>query len=651
MTDGTSTLTGAETTGGPAPDALLDVRDLRVTVGGGAAVPVADVSLHVRAGERVGLVGESGSGKSVTAMAVGRLIEHRGGRIDPASRILLDGEDLVTAPSRRIREVRARRIGMIFQDPLSSLNPVYTIGDQIGEAVRAADPAAGRKAARARAVDLLGHVGIADPGRRAGAYPHEFSGGMRQRAMIAMALAGEPELLIADEPTTALDVTVQAQILELLDRLVEQDRLAILLITHDLGVVAGFTDRLYVMYSGRIVESGPTDRVYARQSHPYTHGLIQAVPRLDHPRDEELPGIPGAPPPITERPGGCSFHPRCPLAADAAGCRTELPSLLPIPSEDPPEGPSGSHARCHRTSELDGVRTAALRVVEAPREQPSGAGDGTPVLEIKDLVKEFGGGLLSRRGGHRAVDGVSFGVGRGETLGIVGESGSGKSTIARCALRLEEPTAGTVTFRGDDVTAMNRGRLRELRRHVQMVFQDPYASLDPRRRVAASLAEPLRIHGMWDGAERGRARLVELLEMVGLHAADLGKYPHQFSGGQLQRIAIARALAVGPALIAFDEPVSSLDVSTQAEIITMLERIQRETGTSYLFIAHDLAVVRHISDRIAVVHRGRIVELGDSDDVCHRPRDTYTRTLLSAVPIPDPAARRRPAHESEESAG
>ncbi|MFV2177148.1 dipeptide ABC transporter ATP-binding protein [Actinomadura sp. LOL_016] len=628
--------------------ALLDVRALRVTVGGGAT-PVADASLTVHAGERVGLVGESGSGKSVTAMAVSRLIEHRGGRIDPAARVLLNGEDLVTASAKRIREVRARRIGMIFQDPLSSLNPVYTIGDQIGEAVRSADPATGRRAAKTRAAELLGHVGIPDPGRRVNAYPHEFSGGMRQRAMIAMALAGEPELLIADEPTTALDVTVQAQILELLDRLVEEDRLAILLITHDLGVVAGFTDRLYVMYSGRIVESGPTAQVYARQSHPYTRGLIQAVPRLDHPRAEELPGIAGSPPPITERPDGCSFHPRCPLATDDAGCRTELP---PLAETSPP----GSHARCHRTSELDDAAPrSALRVhvVARPRAEPSGPEDGgRPVLEITGLVKEFGGGLLGRRGGHRAVDGVSFAVGRGETLGIVGESGSGKSTIARCALRLEEPTAGTVTFQGDDVTAMNRGRLRELRRRVQMVFQDPYASLDPRRRISASLAEPLRIHGMWKGPEQGRARQVELLEMVGLHAADLGKYPHQFSGGQLQRIAIARALAVEPALIAFDEPVSSLDVSTQAEIITLLERIQRETGTAYLFIAHDLAVVRHISDRIAVVHRGRIVELGDSDDVCHRPTDAYTRTLLSAVPVPDPAARRRrPSDESEVPAG
>ena len=615
---------------------VLDVRNLSVRVGRSDALAVDDVSLRVDRGERVGLVGESGSGKSVTAMSIARLISHRGGAIAPDSQIRLNGLELTSLPEREMREVRAQHIGMVFQDPLSSLNPVFTVGNQIAESVRSADPSSSRKAAARRAVELLGHVGIADPGRAVDAYPHQFSGGMRQRVMIAIALACDPKLLIADEPTTALDVTIQAQILDLLDRLVSEHDLSVLLITHDLGIVAGFTDRLYVMYSGKIIETGTTEDVFAAQGHPYTRGLIQSVPRLEQPRDSRLHGIAGSPPALLQRPAGCSFHPRCPLSDDDA-CITRMPGLAHTPG-------GATEARCHHSAELLVSPESLFALDDKPGSavKPSNVAalNATPVLEIEALVKEYAGtGMSGKSRGKRAVDTVDLTLARGETLGLVGESGSGKSTIARCALRLEKPTGGVVRINGLDVTNLAARQMRGLRQKAQMVFQDPYASFDPRRPIGSSLAEPLKIHGLWE-SETGHEQLRELMSTVTLDPADLSKYPHEFSGGQLQRIAIARALTLEPDLIVFDEPVSSLDVSTQAEVITLLEDLQDQSGMAYLFIAHDLSIVRHISDRIAVVHDGEIVEVGTSDQVCHSPQHPYTKKLLSAVPIPEPSVER-----------
>jgi peptide/nickel transport system ATP-binding protein len=473
--------------------------------------------------------------------------------------VRLRGRELADAREAELRKVRGAEIAMVFQDPMTSLNPVYRVGAQIVEAIQAHRPEIGRAEARKRAVELLDSVGIPEPERRVDRYPHEFSGGMRQRAMIAMALALEPEILIADEPTTALDVTIQAQILELLRRLNRERGLATILITHDFGVVAEIADRVLVMHEGRIVERGGLDDVFYATKDPYTRELLGAVVRLD-----------------------------------------QAPPLRP--------------------------------------------GRGEPaLLEVTDLVKHFPvkRGLLFDREVDRvrAVDGVSFSVAKGETLGLVGESGSGKSTLSRAVLGLLAPTSGSVRFEGREIVGLSRRQMRPLRPEMQMVFQDPYASLNPRRRVGQIVGEPLRIQGRASGAElRGRVR--ELLERVGLSAEHLDRYPHEFSGGQRQRIGIARALAPRPKLIVADEPVSALDVSIRAQILDLLADLQEEFGLAYVFVAHDIGVVRHVSDRIAVMHEGKIVEQGPADQVCEQPVDPYTRALLAAVPVPDPRESR-----------
>jgi peptide/nickel transport system ATP-binding protein len=540
-------------------EALLTVEDLRVSFNtqGGVVRAVDGVSFDLAPGEVLAIVGESGSGKSVTAQTILGLTRSPNARIEGTAR--LGERELIAASERELQAVRGARVGMVFQDPMTSFNPVYRVGAQIVEAIRAHEGGVGRREARERAIELLDSVGIPRAAQRVDDYPHQFSGGMRQRAMIAMALSLEPEVLIADEPTTALDVTVQAQILALLARLNRERGLATILITHDLGVVAEVADRVLVMHDGVIVERGGLDQVFYAPTDPYTRKLLGAVVRLD------------AAPPLRPR------------------------------------------------------------------------REGESLLEVTDLVKHFPvkrGLLIDREVDRvRAVDGVSLSVGQGETLGLVGESGSGKSTLSRTILRLLAPSSGSIRFEGREIAGLSLRQMRPLRREMQMVFQDPYASLNPRRRIGQIVGEPLRLQGAAKGPEL-RRQVQGLLDRVGLSAEHYDRFPHEFSGGQRQRIGIARALALRPKLIVADEPVSALDVSIRAQILDLLSELQAEFGLTYVFVAHDIGVVRHVSDRIAVMHEGKIVEQGPADQVCERPQDAYTKTLLAAVPIPDPREAR-----------
>ncbi|MFJ8470873.1 ABC transporter ATP-binding protein [Kitasatospora sp. NPDC094011] len=549
---------------------LVDVRDLVVDfptgTGAGHLRAVDGVGFRLAAGQALGIVGESGSGKSTVAYALLGLHRGTGARIGGSVRVA--GVDAVTAEVEDLRRLRGSLAAMVFQDPLSALDPYYAVGDQIAEVVRVHRPVS-RRAARERAVQVLDRVGIPDAARRARSRPHEFSGGMRQRVLIAMALACEPRLLVADEPTTALDVTVQAQVLDLLHELRAETGAGLVLVTHDLGVVAGSVDRVLVMKDGRAVEHGPVTEVLGAPREPYTRALLSAVPRIDAP---------------------------------------QTPQTLQAPLTPP---------------------------------QPA---DGDILLEATDLRREFGarGGLTRRAAPVVAVDGVSLTVRAGETLGVVGESGSGKTTLGRMLVRLLDPTGGRLHYRGQDIGALGEKELRPLRRELQMVFQDPVSSLNPRRSVGESVADPLRIAGERD-ERRIRARVGELLERVGLDPDWYHRYPHEFSGGQRQRVGIARALAPEPQLIVCDEPVSALDVTTQAQVVDLLGELQRDLGLALVFIAHDLAVVRQVSDRVAVMRAGRIVEEGDVATVYDSPQHPYTKNLLAAVPVLDPteAAARR----------
>ena len=613
-----------------ADTALLDVRNLTVEFAteAGYVRAVDGLDLTVAAGEVVGLVGESGSGKSVTALAVMGLLPA------PAARIVTGtarfaGLDLLRMDRAALRHLRGGAVSMIFQEPMTSLNPVLSIGTQMIETI-VAHERIGMRAARERAIDLLAKVGIAAPARRMSEYPHRLSGGTRQRVMIAMALACGPKLLIADEPTTALDVTIQARILDLLRRLQQEFAMAVLLITHNLGVVAEFGDRLVVMYAGRAMEEGPVGEVFAQPSHPYTAGLIGSIPPLGR-RLHRLAAIPGTLPPGNALPPGCRFSPRCDHAI--AACRQGQPPLLSL-----------VHDR----------RTACIRqgegVLTDPREADTAAKPPSPpradLLVVKDLRKAFpltGDGLFQRSYGRiQAVERVSFTVAAGETLALVGESGCGKTTTAQLVIGLLAPDAGDVGFAGGDLTAAGEAARRAARRGMQIVFQDPAGSLDPRMTVEQIIGEPLDIAGM----ERGRrnARVRALLERVGLDSDSASRHPHAFSGGQRQRIAIARALAPAPKLIVCDEPVSALDVSIQAQILNLLHDLQDELGLAYLFISHDLGVVRQIADRVAVMYLGRIVEMADADSLFGAPRHPYTQSLLAAVPSIERGRRIAGAH-------
>ena len=625
------------------PSAVLSVEDLRVYFDTDAGVvrAVDGVSWSLHGGETLAIVGESGSGKSVSALSVMRLLPAPPARF-PSGRIRFGGHDLLAAGEKDLRHIRGNEISMIFQDPLTSLNPVFEVGAQIAEAIRAHEKVS-RAVARRRAVELLGEAGVPDAAHRAENYPHQLSGGMRQRAMIAMALALGPRVVLADEPTSALDVTVQAQIMDLLSRLRAERGTAMVLIAHDLGLVAGHADRVLVMYAGTIAEVAAVEDVYRRPRHAYTLGLLTSRARLDRRGADPLQPlqpIAGQPPSLLSVPPGCPFHPRCPFATDV--CRTEVPELSP---KDIP----GHLAACHHSDRV-AEAASALPSPEPPgyvrpvgRTYTAGSASSRPLLEVEGLVRHYalaGGVFRGHRAGEvRAVDGISFSVDRGETLALVGESGCGKSTTARSVLRLVEPTAGVVRFDGEDVTAAAPKRLRALRREMQLVFQDPYASLNPRMTVGSILAEPFRVHGVDQAGQ-----LERLLGLVGLAAEHAGRYPHELSGGERQRVGIARAIALSPKLVVCDEPVSALDVSIQAQVLNVLEGLQRELGLAYLLIAHDLSVVRHIAHRVAVMYLGSIVEVADRDTLFERPSHPYTQALVSAMPVPDPVrerARRR----------
>jgi len=561
--------------------ALLEVQQLDVHFGAHHAVRGLDLS--IAAGETLALVGESGCGKSSTALALMRLLPDtaRLGR-----QILFEGRDLVSLPAAELRALRGSAISMIFQEPMTSLNPVLTIGQQIVEVLRRHQPLS-KAAARGRALELLDLVKLPEPQRRIDDYPHHLSGGQRQRVMIAMAVACRPRLLIADEPTTALDVTIQAQVLELLDTLRREFGMALLLITHDLGVVGQWADRVAVMYGGEQLEQGPTGQLFTAPAHDYTRGLLGASLSLDgalHYRAQRLLEV-------TAR-------------VDAA---------------------SGARHFTLSRERRDGPGAAAA----ATAARPVRAAAAPPLLQLADLTTRYpaAGGAVT------AVDRVSFDIGAGETVGLVGESGCGKSTLGKTILRLVEPAAGRIVFDGDDITHLRGKALLPFRRQAQMVFQDPYASLNPRHSVADILDSALRVHGVSDAAER-RRRARRIVDQVGLPTGTLDRYPHEFSGGQRQRIGIARALVLQPSLLICDEPVSALDVSVQAQILNLLVDLKQEFGLSYLFISHDLSVVRYIADRVLVMNGGRIVESGDHHTIWHNPVNPYTRSLIGAVPAP-----------------
>lgn len=613
---------------------LLEVCDLRVSfpTDHGELSAVRGLSYRVEPGEVVAMVGESGSGKSAAAMAViGLLPEYA----TVSGSVRLAGQELLGRSDTELSAIRGARIGTVFQDPMSALTPVYTVGDQIAEAITIhhedVGKLVGKKQARRRAVELLELVGINQAQQRARSFPHELSGGERQRVVIAIAIANNPDLIICDEPTTALDVTVQAQILDVLRTARDVTGAGVLIITHDLGVVAEFADRALVMYAGRAVEAATVADLYADRRMPYTAGLLGSVPRLDSPRGSRLVPIPGAPPSLVTLPPGCPFAPRCPLAVDA--CRNAEP--------DPAEVGPGHWAACIRSAEVAGRSAADIYgVATEPVTAPAEA-EPEVVVRVRNVSRTFRltKGVVFRRqvGEVRAVDDVSFELQQGRTLGIVGESGSGKSTTLHEILELRAPQTGSIEVLGTDVAALTRDGRKELRGELQVVFQDPVASLDPRLPISDILAEPLQAGGVDRAA--CDARVAELLDIVGLSRNDASRYPGEFSGGQKQRIGIARALARKPRILALDEPVSALDVSIQAGIINLLLDLQREFDLSYLFVSHDLSVVKHLAHTVAVMHRGKIVEYGDAEQVFDNPRHEYTRTLLAAIPRPDPARR------------
>ena len=561
-------------------DTLLKIEDLKIEFHTEDRIvnAVKGISFEIPKGKTIGLVGESGSGKSVTSLSVMRLLPEPPAKI-PSGKILFQGENLLEKTEEQMRRIRGNKVSMIFQEPMTSLNPLFTIGDQVAEVLMLHKKMTKQEAID-KTVDLFDQVGIPDPKGRVNSYPHELSGGQRQRVMIAMAIACEPELLIADEPTTALDVTIQKQILELLANLQKKYGMSVLFITHDLGVIADIADEVVVMYRGDIVEQGDTASIFKNAQHPYTKGLLACRPSLE-----------------------------------------KNPHRLPTVSDF--MTPDGKET---------GFSVEDQKVIKANRPIT----DENPViLEIKDinthfpLEKNFFGSVQSW---VKAVDGVDLEVRKGRTLGVVGESGCGKTTLGRSILRLINPTSGQVIYKGEDITAMNSSELRDLRRKMQIIFQDPYASLNPRMTLASAIIEPMQIHNLGGSREERIQRAGDLLEKVGLQRDMLNRYPHEFSGGQRQRICIARALAVEPEFIICDESVSALDVSVQAQVLNLLMDLQEEFDLTYIFISHDLAVVKFIADEIAVMNKGKVVEYNDAVNIYSNPQDAYTKKLLSAIP-------------------
>jgi peptide/nickel transport system ATP-binding protein len=614
---------------------LLQLEDLHTDIRlRSATVHALDgVNLTVEAGECLGIVGESGSGKTMTALSIMQLLPP-GGHIT-GGRILLDGKVISTLADDEMRHVRGNEIGMIFQDPMTSLNPTKTIGDQIAETVRL-HRGASREAAATRAVEVLGLVGMPRPAERIKAYPHQLSGGMRQRVMIAMALAAQPRLLIADEPTTALDVTIQKQILELIDDLRRRLGMAVILVTHDLGVIAGRADRAVVMYAGRVMEETTTQLLFGNPRHPYTEALFEALPDKAADVSGRLYNIPGQPPDLTRPPAGCKFAPRCRYARDE--CQQAEPAL---------EGNgSDHHYRCffpvgRATDDGDaGVRITAEPAAE--RAARAAAAGGQPLLAVQHLVKNFtvtAGAVLQRKVGEvSAVADVNFSIPPGQTFGMVGESGCGKTTVGRLIVGLERADGGAILLDGYDLAKQTRDR-RQRGAKVQLMFQDSYASMDPRMRVGPILREPLAIQRAGSRREQ-QAKIDAMLDEVGLPRSAVERYPHEFSGGQRQRLGLARALILNPKLLVADEPVSALDVSIQAQILNLMQDLQHDLGLTYLFISHDLSVVRYMSDTIGVMYLGKLVEVGPADDVYYHPVHPYTKGLIDAIPVADPRVER-----------
>jgi peptide/nickel transport system ATP-binding protein len=619
-------------------DAVLSVRDLNISFNSenGLVHAVRGIDFDLMPGKTLGIVGESGSGKSVTSLAIMGLLPSTA---EVSGSVRLNGQELLGLSDKAMCAHRGNDIAMVFQDPLSSLTPVYTVGTQITEALTIHNPGMSKLAKEARAVELLAMVGIPSPKNRLKAFPHEFSGGMRQRVMIAIAIANNPRVLIADEPTTALDVTIQAQVLEVLHTAQEETGAAVVMITHDLGVVAGMADDIMVMYAGKPVETGRVDDIYYNPRMPYTMGLLGAVPRVDVAEKSSLVPIDGIPPNLLHAPTGCSFAPRCPLVTDA--CLAGEPPLLPA------NGDSAHKAACIRSEELGGdvnvLEIFAAPPVAVSRFDAIPRRERSTVLELRDVRKHFPltkGALLKRRiGTVKAVDGLSFDIREGECFSIVGESGSGKTTTLLEIMEFHKDQDGEVVIGGiSNKQAVDAKAKGAMRREMQMVFQDPTGALDPRFTVYEVLAEPLQNAGM--DKQAIKKRIMELMKLVGLQPDHVNRFPNQFSGGQRQRVGIARALAVNPKLVVLDEPVSALDVSVQAGVINLLDKLRAELGLSYLMVAHDLSVVRHISNRVAVMYLGKIVEIGEVDRVFDNPRHPYTRALLSAIPVPDPQFER-----------
>jgi oligopeptide/dipeptide ABC transporter ATP-binding protein len=681
---------------------VLDIQNLstHIKLTSSVVQAVGNIDLHVDAGETLGIVGESGCGKSMTGLSIIGLLPP-GGSIVGGS-IKLNDRELVGLKDEDLRRIRGNEIAMIFQDPLTSLDPTKTIGYQVAEPVRL-HKGASKAEALHRAVEVLSLVGLPQPKERLRDYPHQLSGGLRQRVMIAMALANEPKLLIADEPTTALDVTIQAQILSLLRDLKDRLGMAMLLITHDMGVIAGHADRVNVMYAGRVVETAEVNDLFNEMHHPYTQALLASIPQLDQDARKALHAIPGLPPDLAHPPEGCRFAARCSRATDK--CRAEEPSLagrtfehrfscwhpvdgplaLAVIGEGGPDAASTgliapdaeSVGQATAGDEIPYVTDAPLPDTEADTatgepvapEQPvvvaaglevtpdgrlavsertvqaaAANGDGTtPLLEIRNLVKEYpvtSGAILQRRvAAVHAVSDVSFSVPAGTTFGLVGESGCGKTTIGKMIVALERPSSGAVTLGGVDVSKLRRGELRRKRRDLQLMFQDPHSSLDPRMRVGTIIGEPLAVQHL--GSKRAqRERVFELLGEVGLPKNAVERYPHEFSGGQRQRIGLARALTLNPRLIVADEPVSALDVSIRAQVLNLMKRLQASHGLTFVVISHDLAVVKYMADRIGVMYLGKLVELGSGQDIYERAAHPYTAGLIATIPVPKPATER-----------
>ncbi len=687
---------------------VLDIQNLstHIKLTSSVVQAVGNIDLQVKAGETLGVVGESGCGKSMTGLSIMGLLPPGGSIVNGS--IKLNDREIVGLKEEELRRIRGNDIAMIFQDPLTSLDPTKTIGYQVSEPVRLHRNAS-KTEALDRAVEVLNLVGLPRPKERLKDFPHQLSGGLRQRVMIAMALACEPKLLIADEPTTALDVTIQAQILNLLKDLKERLGMAMLLITHDMGVIAGHADRVNVMYAGRVVETADAAVLFEEMHHPYTQALLASIPQLNQDAKKALHAIPGLPPDLAHPPQGCRFAARCTRATDK--CRTEEPSLSgrtfehrfscwhPVDgpltlavigqggpdatstglvgsdatslaqaaasdkvgyvpdaslaeagaSEDPPDAALAEDAAADGqtvvvASGMTETADGRLEVTERRVEVAAVNGHGVaPLLELRNLVKEFAvtsGGILQRRvSSVKAVSDVSFAVPAGTTFGLVGESGCGKTTIGKLIVALERPSSGSISVNGEDVSKLHRADLRRKRRDLQLMFQDPQSSLDPRMRVGTIIAEPLSVQHI--GSKRAqRERVFELLSEVGLPRNAVERYPHEFSGGQRQRIGLARALTVNPRLIVADEPVSALDVSIRAQVLNLMKRLQASHGLTYVVISHDLAVVKYMADRIGVMYLGKMVELGSGDDIYERAAHPYTAGLIATIPVPDPAAER-----------